>query len=54
MEASVIFVLARVLGCRAGGLMINGGTHSDLSNLLATAVDGLKRLIARDRAPAAN
>ena len=49
MEASTIFVLSSVLRCRAGGIMITGGTHSDLSNLLATAVAGVKRLIEQDR-----
>jgi len=48
MEASTIFVVSRVLGCRAGGIMIFGGTHNDLSNLLATAVAGVKLLIEWD------
>ena len=50
MEASTIFVLSTILRCRAGGIMILGGTHSDLTNLLATAVDGIKNLIELDRA----
>lgn len=49
MEASTIFVVSRVLGCRAGGIMIYGGTHADLSNLLETAVAGVKLLIERDK-----
>ena len=49
MEASTIFVVSSVLRCRAGGIMITGGTHSDLANLLETAVAGLKHLIERDR-----
>ena len=49
MEASTIFVVSRVLGCRAGGIMIYGGTHGDLSNLLETAVAGVKLLIERDK-----
>lgn len=48
MEASTLFVVSRVLGCRAGGIMIYGGTHGDLSNLLATAVAGVKLLIEED------
>ena len=43
------FVLATILRCRAGGIMITGGTHSDLTNLLATAVAGVKNLIEQDR-----
>jgi uridine phosphorylase len=49
MEASTIFVLSTILRCRAGGIMISGGTHSDLSNLLETAVSGVKKLIELDR-----
>jgi uridine phosphorylase len=49
MEASTIFVLSAILRCRAGGIMITGGTDSDLTNLLATAVDGVKNLIELDR-----
>lgn len=50
MEASAIFVVSSVLGCRAGGIMIAGGTHSDLTNLLETAVGAVKLLIEMDRA----
>ena len=49
MEASTIFVVARILKCRAGGIMIAGGTDRDLSMLLETAIDGMKILIERDR-----
>jgi uridine phosphorylase len=50
MEASTIMVVSSVLGCRAGGIMITGGTHNDLTNLLETAVDSVKLLIEQDRA----
>lgn len=50
MEASVLFVVSRILGKRAGGIMIIGGTHHDLQNLLATAVDAVGILIEQDRA----
>ena len=50
MEASTIMVVSSVLRCRAGGIMITGGTHSDLTNLLETAVAGVKLLIEKDRA----
>ena len=50
MEASAIMVVSSVLRCRAGGIMITGGTQNDLANLLATAVDGVKLLIEQDRA----
>lgn len=49
MEASTIFVVSRVLNCRAGGIMLVGGTGNDLSNLLGTAVAGVRRLIAWDK-----
>ena len=45
MEASTIFVLSRILNCRAGAIMTAG---IDLTNLLVTAVDGLKILIEQD------
>ena len=50
MEASTIFVVASFLRCRAGGIMIYGGTHGDLSNLLETAVAGVANLIQQDGA----
>jgi len=50
MEASTLFVVARLLGRRAGGIMLAGGTTNDLSNLVQTAVTGIRNLIERDRA----
>ncbi len=50
MEASTIFVLAQVRRCRAGGVMITGGTQQDLGSLVGTAVDAVRLLIRRDRA----
>ena len=50
MEASTLFVLARLFGRRAGGIMIAGGTTSDLSNLIETAVQAIRLLIENDRA----
>ncbi len=52
MEASTIFVVSRVLNCRAGGIMIYGGTHVDLSGLLETAVAGIANLITLDKGSA--
>ena len=49
MEASTIFVVSRVLGCRAGGIMIYGGTHADLGGLLETAIAGIANLITLDQ-----
>lgn len=49
MEASTLFVVSSFLRCRAGGLMIYGGTDRDLSNLLETAVHALKILIQQDK-----
>jgi uridine phosphorylase len=50
MEASTLFVVARLLGRRAGGIMIAGGTTSDLSNLIQTAVGAIGNLIRSDAA----
>lgn len=50
MEASTLFVIARFLGARAGGIMIAAGSHDPLENLLGTAVDAVRLLINRDRA----
>jgi uridine phosphorylase len=50
MEASTLFVLARLLRRRAGGIMIAGGTASGLTNLIETAVQAMRILIERDRA----
>jgi uridine phosphorylase len=50
MEASTLFVLARILGKRAGGVMIAAGTADSLDNLIVVAVEAIKLLITRDRA----
>jgi uridine phosphorylase len=63
MEAATIFVVASVLGARAGGIMRAGRnpdltprdhsappTDPPLDDLIATAIAGLKLLIQRDRA----
>ena len=52
MEASTLFVVARLLGRRAGGIMLAGGTTNDLSNLIQTAVQAIRNLIEQDRARA--
>ena len=49
MEASTIFVVSSFLNCRAGGIMLAGGTGEDLNVLLNTAVSGLKILIEQDQ-----
>jgi uridine phosphorylase len=49
MEAAALFVVSSILGTRAGGLMIAGGTRQSLDRLCATAVDGVRRLIALDK-----
>ena len=54
MEAAALFVVASVLRKRAGGLMIALNREpSSLEPLCQTAVDGVRRLIALDRAAAA-
>jgi len=52
MEASTLFVVARLLGRRAGGIMLAGGTANDLSQLIQTAVQAIGNLIEHDRARA--
>ncbi len=49
MEASTLFVVARLLRCRAGGVMVAGGTHDDLSRLLETSVSAVSMLIEGDK-----
>jgi uridine phosphorylase len=51
MEASTLFVVARLLGRRAGGIMLAGGTATDLSNLIETAVQGVRNLIEQEHTP---
>lgn len=51
MEASTLFVVAGVLGKRAGGIMIAGGTHQSLEILIGTAIEAVKILIEQDRRP---
>lgn len=48
MEASTLFVVARFLGARAGGIMMAGGSTNDLTQLIGTAVDAVKILIEKD------
>jgi len=50
MEASTLFVLARLFGRRAGGIMMAGGTANDLTNLIETAVQAIRILIEAGRA----
>lgn len=50
MESSALFVIASVLGLRAGGLMVALERHQSLDDLCATAVEGLRQLIALDSA----
>jgi len=50
MEASTLFVVARFLGARAGGIMLAGGTNNGLEILVGTAVAGVKVLIEQDGA----
>lgn len=51
MEAAALFVLASVLGKRAGGIMVAlNRPPTSLEPLCSTAVEGIRRLIALDRA----
>jgi|TARA_B100001964_G_scaffold198035_1_gene223432 uridine phosphorylase len=49
MEAAALFVIARTIGKRAGGLMVAGGTHDGLEPLCRTAVEGVRLLIQLDQ-----
>jgi uridine phosphorylase len=50
MEAAALYVLSRVLGTRAGGIILalTAERHGP-ENLCETAVAGLRRLIEHDR-----
>jgi uridine phosphorylase len=48
MEAAALFVIASTLGKRAGGLMLALDQSRPVEELCATAVEGLRQLIARD------
>jgi uridine phosphorylase len=50
MEASILFVVSRILGKRAGGIMMTASSSDPLDALIGTAIDGVKLLIERDRA----
>lgn len=50
MEAATLFVVSRVLGVRAGGIMIAlSGAHPPLDDLCRAAVEGVRTLIQQDR-----
>ncbi|NLZ31613.1 MAG: nucleoside phosphorylase [Firmicutes bacterium] len=49
MEASVLFILAHMLGVKAGGIMVAGPSLQSLQNLLKTAVRAIEILIDRER-----
>jgi uridine phosphorylase len=54
MEAATLFVVASVLGKRAGGIMLALNRAPDtLNTLCAAAVEGMRRVIQMDRAAAA-
>jgi uridine phosphorylase len=48
MESAALFVVASVLGARAGGLMVALARLQPLDDLCATAVEGLRQLIKLD------
>ncbi|MFT5195835.1 MAG: uridine phosphorylase [Candidatus Promineifilaceae bacterium] len=51
MEAAALFVICSFRRKRAGGLMMAAGSHHDgMANLCKTAVEGVRHLIARDKA----
>jgi len=49
MEAATLFVLARMLGVRAGGIMVAGPTSQSLQDLITTAVCAVKILILAEK-----
>jgi uridine phosphorylase len=50
MESATLFVVAAVLGKRAGALMQAGGTHHSVEAVCQTAVQALRELISLDSA----
>ncbi len=50
MEAAALCVVSSVLGKRAGGLMLALNSEASVETLCATAVEGVRRLIALDAA----
>ncbi|MGD8455075.1 MAG: nucleoside phosphorylase [Anaerolineales bacterium] len=49
MEASILFVLSRMMGVRSGGIMVAGSTIQDLENLLKTSIKAVGTLIQQER-----
>jgi len=49
MEAAALYVIARTLGIRAGGLMVAHGVDDSLEILCKTAVEGVRQLIHLDQ-----
>ncbi len=50
MEAAALCVVSSVLGKRAGGIMLALNAEASVAELCATAVEGVRRLIALDSA----
>ncbi|HRE26466.1 MAG TPA: hypothetical protein PK954_07515, partial [Anaerolineales bacterium] len=50
MEAAALCVVSSVLGKRAGGIMLALNAEASVEELCATAVEGVRRLIALDSA----
>ncbi|MCC6905066.1 MAG: nucleoside phosphorylase [Anaerolineae bacterium] len=48
MEAAALFVIARIIGVRAGGIMVLAGSHN-VDQVSEVAVEGIRQLIKRDR-----
>lgn len=48
MEASTLFIVSRMMGVKAGGIMVAGSTLQDLDNLLKTAINAVKILINQE------
>lgn len=49
MEASILFVLSRMMNVKAGGVMVAGSTIQDLENLLKTSITAVGTLIQQER-----
>jgi uridine phosphorylase len=49
MEASVLFVLSRMMNVKSGGVMVAGSTIQDLENLIKTSINAVERLIQQER-----
>jgi uridine phosphorylase len=49
MEASILYVVSRMMNVKSGGVMVAGSTLQDLENLIKTAIGAVEILIQQER-----